>query len=421
MPSWKKVITSGSAAAFSSLTVSSTITGSISGSLTGSLQGTASWAQFVVNAQNINTSSLVTTSSFNAFTSSINTFTASYNTGSFSGSFTGSFNGTASWARNASTASFAPDYLLTSSFNTWTGSNSSRFFGTSSYANFTAVLRISGSLSGTVEDGNVYILPIYRSGNAVFGSTGSVYAASILSSTGILHYSASLDRLLTTASWAKEALTASYALTAPGISPQGNTNEIQYNVNGTNFGGVSTLTYDGADLIGTGSFTGRFDGNLRLGVFRGTRTTIPAPVLKGDEVLVYSKRIDAGTFTNDDIIRVHYRIDQATSDNAIYRIYIADTPEFASVSGSLTNLIANVTASSTVRYVGIKRDLSYDGSKLRFMNSGSTSTTDDIATTLPISEFTADLTGTEYYMFFSAIPNQVAHTSKALSYSIERI
>jgi len=35
MPSWKKVITSGSAAAFSSLVVSSTITGSISGSLIG--------------------------------------------------------------------------------------------------------------------------------------------------------------------------------------------------------------------------------------------------------------------------------------------------------------------------------------------------------------------------------------------------
>jgi hypothetical protein len=55
---------------------------------------------------NIDISGLVTTSSFNAFTSSINTFTSSYNTGSFSGSFTGSFNGTASWARNALTASY---------------------------------------------------------------------------------------------------------------------------------------------------------------------------------------------------------------------------------------------------------------------------------------------------------------------------
>jgi hypothetical protein len=43
MPNWKKITTSGSAAAFSSLIVSSTITGSISGSLTGSLFGTASY------------------------------------------------------------------------------------------------------------------------------------------------------------------------------------------------------------------------------------------------------------------------------------------------------------------------------------------------------------------------------------------
>jgi len=367
MPSWKKVITSGSAAAFSSLIVSSTITGSLSGSLTGSLQGTASWAT------------------------------------------------------NALTASFAPNYLLTSSFNTWTGSNSSQFSGTSSRANFTRVIRISGSLPGDVEEGgSVYILPVYRSGNAVFGSTGSVYTVPILSSTGLLHYSSSLDRILTTASWAVNALTASYAMNAPSALPGGNFGEIQYN-NSNTFGGVPALIYTGSTLIGTGSFTGRFDGNLRLGLFRGTRTTIPAPISKESEVLVYTQQITAGTFTNDDIIRIHYKIDQATSDNAIYRIYIADTNDFTNISGSLTNLIANVTASSTVRYVGIKRDLSYDGSKLRFMNSGSTSTTDDITTTLPISEFTADLTGTEYYMFFSAIPNQVAHSSKALSYSIERV
>jgi len=45
----------------------------------------------------INTSSFVTTSSFNAFT-------GSYNTGSFTGSFTGSLFGTSSWAQSASQA-----------------------------------------------------------------------------------------------------------------------------------------------------------------------------------------------------------------------------------------------------------------------------------------------------------------------------
>jgi len=387
MPSWKKVITSGSAAAFSSLIVSSTITGSLSGSLTGSLQGTASWAEYVVNAQNINTGSLVTTSSFNAFTSSVNTFTASYNTGSFTGSFTGSLNGTASWAITASHALVARQLIV----------------------------GVFPTLPTSSADGGVYYATVMRKNDV-----GAI-TTNILAATASLVYSSSIDTLFTTASWANKSNTASYAETAPGISPQGNVNEIQYNVDGTNFGGVSALTYNGTDLIGTGSFTGRFDGNLRLGLFRGIRTTIPAPASKGSEVLVYSQSISAGTFVDNDIIRIYYRIDQATTDTAVYRMYIADTNDFDAISGSLTNLIANVTASSAIRYVGIKRDLSYDGSKLRFMNSSSTSTTDDITTTLPISEFTADMTNTEYWMFFSAIPNQVAHTSKALSYSIERV
>jgi len=52
MPSWKKVITSGSAAAFSSLTVSSTITGSISGSLTGSLSGSTTVGNNLITLPN---------------------------------------------------------------------------------------------------------------------------------------------------------------------------------------------------------------------------------------------------------------------------------------------------------------------------------------------------------------------------------
>jgi len=70
---------------------------------------TASYAE---NANaTFNSSSLVTTSSFNAFTASINNFTSSYNTGSFSGSFTGSLSGTASFANNSISAS----YVLSSS------------------------------------------------------------------------------------------------------------------------------------------------------------------------------------------------------------------------------------------------------------------------------------------------------------------
>ena len=60
-------------------------------------------ASFALNAggSSIDTGSLVTISSFNAYTASINNFTSSYNTGSFSGSFTGNLSGTASYALNS--------------------------------------------------------------------------------------------------------------------------------------------------------------------------------------------------------------------------------------------------------------------------------------------------------------------------------
>jgi len=61
---------------------------SISGSFSGSFYGDGSGLSNLP-VPIVNTSSLVTTSSFNAFTSSINSFTASYNTGSFTGTFTG--------------------------------------------------------------------------------------------------------------------------------------------------------------------------------------------------------------------------------------------------------------------------------------------------------------------------------------------
>jgi len=57
----------------------------------------------------VDTSSLVTTSSFNNFTSS-------YNTGSFTGSFIGSLLGTASWAYSASNA-ISASYIKHSKWN----------------------------------------------------------------------------------------------------------------------------------------------------------------------------------------------------------------------------------------------------------------------------------------------------------------
>jgi len=72
--------------------------------------------------------------------------------------------------------------------------------------------------------------------------------------------------LLGTASY---ALTASYAMNGGGGggTPGGSSSQIQYN-NAGNFDGVNKLTFDGTNLIGTGSFTGSFTGN-----FNGSVTT----------------------------------------------------------------------------------------------------------------------------------------------------
>ena len=72
MPSWKKIITSGSDATLNSLNVATSLTASIisGSSLTGSLFGTSSWAQ------NALTASFVNTSSTNAFVQNGNSFGA---------------------------------------------------------------------------------------------------------------------------------------------------------------------------------------------------------------------------------------------------------------------------------------------------------------------------------------------------------
>jgi hypothetical protein len=63
-------------------------------------------------------------------------------------------------------------------------------------------------------------------------------------------------------------ITASSAIGGGGSgTPEGSPTQIQYNNAGA-FGGVDKLTYDGTNLVGTGSFTGSFTGQ-----FNGTITT----------------------------------------------------------------------------------------------------------------------------------------------------
>jgi hypothetical protein len=166
MPSWKKVITSGSAAAFSSLIVSNTITGSLSGSLTGSLQGTASWA---TNAQ---TSSYILSSNVygpNGFDS------ISY--ASSAGSA-----GTATTATNADTASYIslPYKIYTAVFSGSAGSDPDvTVLENTLGADLTWVnsgpnstFKISSSIANTFPDNKTYfsVNIVSSSGAPLFGT-----------------------------------------------------------------------------------------------------------------------------------------------------------------------------------------------------------------------------------------------------------
>lgn len=78
-----------------------------------------------------------------------------------------------------------------------------------------------------------------------------------------LNLSGSLyGQLIGTASYATQALSASWAQAIPG----GANTQIQYN-NAKSFEGVPVLTYDGTTLRATGSFTGSFEGLIDGGTF----------------------------------------------------------------------------------------------------------------------------------------------------------
>ncbi len=108
-------------ASTASNTPNALVTGSITGNVITLTKGNGTSFNLTVDtgsATQIDTSSFVTTSSFNSFTSSFNSFTSSYNTGSFTGSFTGSILGTASYYQETD-----PVFVAKSASLATTGSN----------------------------------------------------------------------------------------------------------------------------------------------------------------------------------------------------------------------------------------------------------------------------------------------------------
>jgi hypothetical protein len=219
-----------------------TTTGSFTGSFTGSLLGTASYAITASYAMNgggsINTSSLVTTSSFNAFTSSIQGQVTSLTNATSSYVLN---NQTSSFVTNSQTASFVTNnqtssFITTSSFNSFTGSYNTGSFtgsftgsllGTSSYTQVTDKINVIDGSSLAAEFYPVIVddlgnmIPYLDTSFNYTPSTNQLTVGGITSSLfGTSSWAQSSSRALTasflpvgtyaiTSSWANNALTAS--------------------------------------------------------------------------------------------------------------------------------------------------------------------------------------------------------------------
>jgi hypothetical protein len=437
MPNWKKVITSGSDAAFNSVIASN--------GFTGSLQGTGSWARNAVTSSYI-TGSIFTSN--NPALSASFAITASHalnvsppviinnNTDNFIVTATGTsltvqgepnfrFNGSLLQLTGSAVISGANASLIVSGTVSATNGFTGNLTGTSSVSEVTR--RVLMGVVGTLPSGlgeTIYYLPVTR--NLPVGTNETT----LLAQTSSLIYSGSLDLLYVTASWAytaSNAITASYALSAPSAQPGGNPGEVQYNDGGSAFTGIPTLTYDGSTITATDIVaTGRFDGNLRLGLYRGTRISVPVIASATDEALVYSQYIPAGTFTDDDVMRVRWRVRNGSKGATEYYIYMADTGDFSTISGSSANIIAFCTASAnSTGYLQMKRDFSFDtgNGRIEYIRASQPFITDDIEyiNANSIGSFTMDWAGTDYYMFFSAKPNATDHSCQSIYYTIERV
>jgi len=182
----------------------------------------------------IDTGSLVTTSSFNAFTSSINNFTASYNTGSFSGSFTGSLNGT------AATASYYqetdPVFVAKSASLATTGSNI--FIGNQTV---TGSLFTTGSntlVGNTILSGTLQIQGEYPPS----AGSESVSIVGNVDLNGYLRFDPVTSNI-------NQALSASY------IYVSGSTNDLYFTQNGNGYANTTRLRW--------------LEGNLYTGLLHG--------------------------------------------------------------------------------------------------------------------------------------------------------
>jgi hypothetical protein len=228
-------------------------------SVTGSLFGTSSYAltaSYAMNGGgggNIDSSSLVTTSSFNAFTSSVVT-TSSFNVFTSSVVTTSSFNNyTSSTVTTSSFNNFTSSVLTTSSFNTFTSSfnnYTSSLVTTSSFNNFTSSVVTTSSFNNFTS-------------SVVSTSSFNNYTSSVVTTSSFNNYTSSI--ITTGSSGITQTISGSLLinqnLTVLGSSSVQYITSSQLNI-GTNLITVNTATpavrFGGLAVMDSGSTgTGR--------------------------------------------------------------------------------------------------------------------------------------------------------------------
>ena len=187
-------------------------------------------ASYALNSQNIDTGSIVSTSSFNAYTSSINSYTSSLNSA------------TSSFVRNSQTSSMS---VLSASF-----AATSSFASNFTVANtLTAQTLVVQTISSSI---------IYSSGSNIFGNSlnnTQVFTGSV-TVTGSLAVNGS-NVILSNQTSSMSVLSASYASTASfALNSQ--------NINTGSFATTGSNRFNGNQII-TGSLIQGLEGNIASG------------------------------------------------------------------------------------------------------------------------------------------------------------
>ena len=305
-----------------------------SASTLASLSGTGGPLATVSQFQYINADNITSTQGL-AVTGSINVSGSQQITGSLNVTqgITGSLFGTSSWAQNALTASFAPNYLLLSDTGSFATTGSNTFIGNQT---ITGSLTVSSSNNTQLLIGTNTLF-VSSSGQVGIGTTGSIYKLDILTTSGDTNY---------------------LRIAGNGVS---NTNGNITLGNVTGAAGVfapllssksSNLSYPGMYFIGdgaSGTDSGttpmiRFDGRINNGAV-STRPLIGFSNAGTDLVTILANG-NTGVGTNSPSTKLQVRGASSGSGTTAFRV------ENSNASASLTITDAGVVTTGGALVIG---------------------------------------------------------------------